>query len=128
MEVDVVVEGYDRANPAVGAEPCHRVPADGEQNNSHIELQCLGGPFGGAEAVAHDLIRHPVAVLDELPREECDAHDEPEEDDPPAPPLGAEKGLGLRDRLPGRIRRAIATAVEIAGGCRVSSRGQGPVL
>lgn len=115
VKVDVIIEGDDRADPTAGAEPRDCVPADGEENHGHVELEGLGGPFGGAEAVTHDLERHPVPVLNELPREQCHANRQPEGHDPRPPPVRPEQDLGPRHGPSDRPIRIAAPAIAQPG-------------
>jgi hypothetical protein len=87
VEVDVVVKGYDlpeRRRP----ERSQRVPADGQQNERHVELKRLGGALGDADAVAHDLERGAALILLELVHEQADVDSKPQRDEPyPLPVL-----------------------------------------
>ena len=87
VEVDVVVERDDAAEkrrPELGESS----PADGEEDERHVELEGLGGAFGQAEAPAHDLVRRSVLILVVLPGEEDDVDCDPQSDHPnPLPVL-----------------------------------------
>ena len=69
MEVDVVVE-RERPGEASRTEPRNRVTADGEKDQSHVELESLCSALGCGQAVPHHLERVHVSVVNELPSEE----------------------------------------------------------
>ena len=77
VEINVVVERYDVAELGSASQPCDGVSADGEEDDGHVELEGLGGAFGGGDAVAHDVEDGAVLVLDEFPGEKAGADSEP---------------------------------------------------
>lgn len=91
MEIDGVIERYDRVDPTTSAKPRHCVTAHGEENEGHVELERLGGALGGAQAVPHDLEGQPVAVLHEFPSEQRNAGGEPEQNHPSSSPVRSEE-------------------------------------
>lgn len=87
VEVDIIVKGHNLSDPGV-PQPSNDVPTNGQQNESHVELQRLSRSFGRDEAITHDVESVFVHVLNELPREQADHDQDPERDHPnPLPVL-----------------------------------------
>lgn len=90
MKIDVIVEGNEEPGSS-GAKPGQHVPANGQEDEGHVELESLGGPFGGGQAIAHDLECRSVPVLVEFPSKEADHGHNPQQYDPgPLPVLQQE--------------------------------------
>jgi len=87
VEVDVVVERDGGAESCPGPEPGDGVPADGEQDERHVELGGLGAALGDADAVAHHVERRVAAVRGELPGEERRVDGQPQRHHPHALPV-----------------------------------------
>lgn len=87
VEVDVVIEGYDMAERS-GPERRQRVPADGQQDEGHVELEGLGSALGNADTVSHHLERGSALVLLELVHEQGEVDSQPQSHEPyPLPVL-----------------------------------------
>lgn len=82
MEVDVVIEGDDGAELGARTEPGDGVPANGEEDEGHVELGGLGTALGDADAVAHDVERRVALVRHELPGEEAGVDGQPQRHHP----------------------------------------------
>lgn len=86
VEVYVVVEGNKRPGSS-GPEPRQGIPADGQEDESHVELQSFCCPLGRRQAIAHDAKCRHVPVLDELPGEEASHHYCPKQQNPTSLPV-----------------------------------------
>lgn len=87
MEIEVVVKGDDDTELGLVTEPSDSVPADWEEDESHVELESLGAAFGDADTVAHNVVHGAVAVLYEFPGEKACANAEPEQQHPHPHPV-----------------------------------------
>lgn len=94
MKVDVIIEREKEAGSG-GPEPRERVPADGQEDEGHVKLQCLRSSFCRGQAVAHHLKCRFVPVLDEFPCKKKDHGQHPHHYDPRSLPV-------LQDQAPNR--------------------------
>lgn len=53
VEIEIVVKRDDLPQSR-RPQPCQSVAADGEEDERHIQLQCLSCTFRHAETIAHD--------------------------------------------------------------------------
>lgn len=99
MEVNVVIKGNEKAK-ACGTKPGDGIPAGGQEDESHVELEGLGRALGSKQAVAHDLKRGLVFVLEELPEEQTHQDSYPESQNPDPLPVLLQVVEKLGARLP----------------------------
>ena len=86
MKIDVVVEGNEEPGSS-GAKPGQHVPANWQEDEGHVELQSLGRPFGGGQAITHHLEGFPVLVLVQFPSKETAHRHHPQQYDPSPLPV-----------------------------------------
>lgn len=87
MEVEIVIKRDDEGELGLITEPGDGVAADGEENECHVELERLCSAFSCAHTVTHDVVHSPASVLNELPREQCEAYEEPQSQNPGSFPV-----------------------------------------
>lgn len=95
MEVDVIIE-RDKQPSSRRPEPRKRVPANGQEDEGHVKLQCLRSSFCGGQAVAHHLKRGFVPVLDEFPGKQNDHSHHPKHYNPHSLPVLLDQALHTR--------------------------------
>lgn len=86
MEVDVVIKGNEEAEAGI-TKPGDGIPADRQENESHIEFEGLSRALSSQQTVAHDVICCLVLVLEELPEEQPHHDSYPEGQNPDPLPV-----------------------------------------
>lgn len=87
VKIEVVIEWNNQSQLGPGPEPSYGIPADGEEDDGHVEFEGLGGALGGGDTIAHDMKDGTMTVLDKFPGEEAGADGEPEGDHPDSLPI-----------------------------------------
>lgn len=86
MKIDVVIK-RDKVSCSSRPKPSEGISTNGQEYQSHVELESLGGAFSCGQAIAHDLKCCHVFILDEFPRKEDGHCHHPQQQNPTSLPV-----------------------------------------
>lgn len=87
MKINVVIKRNHYSQLGLASKPSNGISTNGQENEGHVELECLGGALSGGDTVPHDIEHRPILVLNELPGKEAGADGEPQGHDPNPSPI-----------------------------------------
>ena len=95
MKVKIIIKGNNNTKLGIVPEPSDCVSTNRQQNDGHIQLESLSSALRSANAVAHDMKRCSIPVLNKFPRKQSRTNPQPQSHDPNPLPVVLEEIFGL---------------------------------